>query len=187
MVELIDGLLWALAGLPLWALAAAVAIVMALEASLLTGMVVPGDLVGAVRGLHSDHPDPICGPVDGGRRRLGGRGDDRLRHRPPVRPARAGEPHRPLAGPAAMGERRRVPPTAGARTVVAGRFLAAVHAVLPIVAGTVRMSYRRFLTAAVAGALAWSALYMVIGALAGASYRAVAEQLSRSPASSRVD
>jgi membrane-associated protein len=42
MVELIDGLL---AGLPLWALAAAVAIVMALEASLLTGVIVPGDLV----------------------------------------------------------------------------------------------------------------------------------------------
>jgi membrane-associated protein len=66
----------------------------------------------------------------------------------------------------------------GARAVVAGRFLAAVHAVLPIVAGTVRMGYRRFLAAAVLGALAWSALYMTIGALAGASYRAVAEQLS---------
>jgi membrane-associated protein len=35
----------------------------------------------------------------------------------------------------------------GARAVFAGRFLAAVHAVLPIVAGTVRMGYRRFLAA----------------------------------------
>jgi membrane-associated protein len=45
MVELIDGPLEALAGLPLWALAGAVAVVMALEASLLTGVIVPGDLV----------------------------------------------------------------------------------------------------------------------------------------------
>jgi hypothetical protein len=45
MVDVIDGLLEALAGLPLWALAAAVAVVMALEASLLTGVAVPGDLV----------------------------------------------------------------------------------------------------------------------------------------------
>jgi membrane-associated protein len=35
------------------------------------------------------------------------------------------------------------------------RFLAAVHAVLPIVAGTVRMGYRRFVVACVAGALVW--------------------------------
>jgi membrane-associated protein len=67
----------------------------------------------------------------------------------------------------------------GARAVFAGRFLAAVHAVLPIVAGTVRMRARRFLAAAVVGALTWSALYMTIGALAGASYRAVAEQLNQ--------
>jgi hypothetical protein len=66
----------------------------------------------------------------------------------------------------------------GARAVFAGRFLAAVHAVLPIVAGTVRMGYRRFLAAAVLGALTWSALYMTIGMLAGASYRAVAERLN---------
>jgi len=45
MAEVIDPLLEALANLPLWALAGTVAVVMALEASLLTGMVVPGDLV----------------------------------------------------------------------------------------------------------------------------------------------
>lgn len=36
-----------------------------------------------------------------------------------------------------------------------------------------RMDYRRFFTACVAGALTWSALYLTIGALAGASYRVV--------------
>lgn len=66
----------------------------------------------------------------------------------------------------------------GARAVVAGRFMAAVHAVLPIVAGTVRMPLRRFVTACALGAFTWSALYMTVGALAGASYRAVAERLN---------
>ena len=41
MAEVIDPLLEALATLPLWALAGAVAVVMALEASLLTGLVGP--------------------------------------------------------------------------------------------------------------------------------------------------
>jgi hypothetical protein len=56
--------------------------------------------------------------------------------------------------------------------------LAALHAILPIVAGSLRMPYRRFLTASIAGALTWSALYLTIGALAGASYRAVGERLN---------
>lgn len=51
----------------------------------------------------------------------------------------------------------------GARAVFAGRFVAAVHTVLPIVAGTVRMRFRRFLAACVVGALTWSALYLTSG------------------------
>ena len=42
---MIQGLIDSLNGLPLWALAGAVVVVMALEASLLTGVVVPGDLI----------------------------------------------------------------------------------------------------------------------------------------------
>jgi membrane-associated protein len=179
MVELIDALLAALAGLPLWALAAAVVVVMALEASLLTGVVVPGDLVVLFAASTATTPTRLvvlwaavaAGSVAG---ESVGYGIGRLfgqrvqasrigRWLGPQRWARAGD----------FLQRR------GARAVFAGRFLAAVHAVLPVVAGTVRMRYRRFLAAAVAGALAWSALYLVIGALAGASYRAVAEQLNQ--------
>src|SRR5215207_6773837 len=166
MVEVIDGLLVALAGLPLWALAAAVAVVMALEASLLTGAIVPGDLVVLFAASTATSPTRFvvlwaavaAGSVAG---ETVGYGIGRVfgqrvqasrigRWLGPQRWARAGE----------FLQRR------GGRAVVAGRFLAAVHAVLPIVAGSVQMSYRRFLTAAVAGALAWSALYMTIGAVA---------------------
>jgi membrane-associated protein len=178
MVELINGLLEALAGLPLWALAGAVAVVMALEASLLTGVVVPGDLVVLFAASTATTPARFvvlwaavaAGSVVGETvgygigRRFGER----------VQASRVGR----WLGPQRWARAAEFLQRRGARAVFAGRFLAAVHAVLPIVAGTVRMGYRRFVAAAVLGALAWSALYMTIGALAGASYRAVAERLN---------
>jgi membrane-associated protein len=179
MVELIDGLLEALAGLPLWALAGAVAVVMALEASLLTGLVVPGDLVVLFAASTATTPTRFvvlwaavaAGSVVG--ETVGYGIGHRFGER--VQASRVGRwlGQERWSRAADFLQRR------GARAVVAGRFLAAVHAVLPVVAGTVRMGYRRFLAACVVGALAWSALYMTIGALAGASYRAVAEQLNQ--------
>jgi membrane-associated protein len=177
MVEVIDGLLAALAELPLWALAAAVAVVMALEASLLTGVVVPGDLVVLFAASTASTPTRFlalwaavaAGSVVGESvgygigRVFGGR----------VRASRVGR----WLGPRRWARATEFLRRRGPRAVFAGRFLAAVHAVLPVVAGTVRMGYRRFVAAAVVGALTWSALYMIIGALAGASYRAVAERL----------
>jgi membrane-associated protein len=178
MVELIDGLLAALAGLPLWALAAAVAVVMALEASLLTGVVVPGDLVVLFAASTATTPTRFvvlwaavaAGSVVG---ETVGYGIGHL-FGERVQASRIGR----WLGPQRWARAAEFLQRRGARAVFAGRFLAAVHAVLPVVAGTVRMGYRRFLAAAVAGALVWSALYMVIGALAGASYRAVADRLN---------
>jgi membrane-associated protein len=178
MVELIDGLLAALAGLPLWALAAAVAVVMALEASLLTGVVVPGDLVVLFAASTATTPTRFvvlwaavaAGSVVG---ETVGYGIGRV-FGPRVQASRVGR----WLGPQRWARAAEFLQRRGARAVFAGRFLAAVHAVLPVVAGTVRMGYRRFVAAGVVGALTWSALYMTIGALAGASYRAVAERLN---------
>jgi membrane-associated protein len=179
MVELIDSLLEALAGLPLWALAGAVAVVMALETSLLTGVIVPGDLVVLFAASTATTPTRLvvlwmavaAGSVAG---ETAGYGIGRL-FGERVQASRIGRWLGPQRWARAAGFLQR----RGTRAVFAGRFLAAVHAVLPVVAGSVRMGYRRFLTAAAAGALAWSALYLTIGALAGASYRAVAEQLNQ--------
>ena len=178
MVDVIDGLLAALAGLPLWALAAAVVVVMALEASLLTGVVVPGDLVVLFAASTATSPTRFvvlwaavaAGSVLGETVGYGiGRGFGER-----VQASRVGR----WLGQARWARAAEFLRRRGARAVFASRFLAAVHAVLPIVAGTVRMGYRRFLAAAVVGALTWSALYMTIGALAGASYRAVADRLN---------
>jgi membrane-associated protein len=179
MVEVIDNLLATLAGFPLWALAAAVAVVMALEASLLTGIIVPGDLVVLFAASTATTPTRFvvlwaavaAGSVVG---ENVGYGVGRV-FGERVQASRIGR----WVGPARWARAADFLQRRGPRAVFAGRFLAAVHAVLPVVAGSVRMGYRRFLAAAVVGALTWSALYMVIGALAGTSYRAVAEQLNQ--------
>jgi membrane-associated protein len=178
MVEVIDGLLAAMAGLPLWALAGAVAVVMALEASLLTGVVVPGDLVVLFAASTATTPTRFvvlwtavaAGSVVG---ETVGYGIGHL-FGERVQASRIGR----WLGPQRWARAADFLQRRGARAVFAGRFLAAVHAVLPVVAGTVRMGYRRFLAACLLGALVWSALYMTIGALAGASYRAVADRLN---------
>jgi membrane-associated protein len=59
----------------------------------------------------------------------------------------------------------------GGRAVAAARFVALVHALVPVVAGTVGMSYRRLIGWGALGAVAWSMLYVGIGAAAGASWR----------------
>jgi membrane-associated protein len=59
----------------------------------------------------------------------------------------------------------------GARALVAVRFVAVVHAVAPLVAGTVRMPVRRFLGWSTLGALAWSSTFTALGAIAGTGYR----------------
>ena len=55
--------------------------------------------------------------------------------------------------------------------MAAARFVAMVHALVPVLAGTVGMSYRRLVGWGALGAMAWSVLYVGIGAAAGASWR----------------
>jgi membrane-associated protein len=59
----------------------------------------------------------------------------------------------------------------GASALVAVRFIAVVHAVAPLIAGAVRMPYRRFIGWAGLGTVIWSTVFTGAGALAGASYR----------------
>ncbi|HKO83365.1 MAG TPA: DedA family protein, partial [Actinomycetota bacterium] len=63
------------------------------------------------------------------------------------------------------------------RAVAAARFVAVVHALVPVLAGTVGMPYRRLVGWGAVGAAAWSLLYAVIGAVAGASWRHYGDQM----------
>jgi len=55
--------------------------------------------------------------------------------------------------------------------VAAARFVAVVHALVPVLAGTLGMSYRRLVGWSALGAVAWSVLYVGVGAAAGVSWR----------------
>ncbi|WP_213452753.1 DedA family protein [Rhizomonospora bruguierae] len=59
----------------------------------------------------------------------------------------------------------------GARALVPARFVAVVHAVAPLVAGTVRMPARRFALWSGVGAAVWACCYTAAGAAAGQAYR----------------
>lgn len=57
----------------------------------------------------------------------------------------------------------------GGRVVLIAPFLPVLNALLPLVAGGLRMSYPRFLTAAALGATLWAGLYVVLGTAARAT------------------
>lgn len=54
----------------------------------------------------------------------------------------------------------------GGRMVLVAPFLPVFNALLPLAAGGLRMSYRRFLACAGSGAMLWAGLYVALGSLA---------------------
>ena len=133
----VDAALDGLGQLPLWAVLVAVCVVMALETTMLVGLVVPGDLVVLFAASTVDTPIEFVlvvaavtlGSLAG---ETVGYGVGR-RWGPRVRSSRAGrrlgeERWRRAAD---YLERR------GGRAVFVARYLAAIHALTPIVAGTV--------------------------------------------------
>ena len=61
----------------------------------------------------------------------------------------------------------------GGRAVFLARFTAFLRAVMPGLAGTARMPYRRFLAWNAAGGLIWGVSFTMLGYFAGASYRQI--------------
>jgi membrane-associated protein len=179
----VEPIMRALAGLDPALLVAATVGLTALEATALLGLVIPGDLVvllaagSAATIAANGHAGPfgtagrlalvlIAAAVGTWLGELAGyaigRGAGlRLRGSRPGRwlgEARWVRAERYLAG-------------RGARALVPVRFVSVLHAVAPIVAGTVRMPARRFAFWSALGAVIWAATYTAVGAGAGAAYR----------------
>jgi len=55
----------------------------------------------------------------------------------------------------------------GGKSIFVGRFMGPIRAVLPFIAGVVRMPYRQFLIADIIAAIAWVPIYMLPGILLG--------------------
>lgn len=70
----------------------------------------------------------------------------------------------------------------GGNAVFLGRWTAFFRAVMPALAGTVRMPYRTFLAYNAVGGLLWGSVVVSVGYLAGASYAKVEKLLGRGTA-----
>jgi membrane-associated protein len=70
----------------------------------------------------------------------------------------------------------------GGAAVFFGRFVAFFRAVMPALAGTSQMRYRRFLAFNAAGGLVWGTGYVLVGYVAGNSYRSIERAIGRGSA-----
>ncbi|WP_271221304.1 DedA family protein [Streptosporangium carneum] len=145
---------------------------LALDGSLLIGVVVPGDAAIVVAGSALTGPAEIAvAAVAGvigcflgatGGWLIGRRYGARVRH------SRAGR---------WIGERRwaraeRIATSeSGGPALAAAYFLPVVNALTPILAGSLGMPYGRFIRWAVTGSVAWVTTYLVLGSLAGGFVR----------------
>jgi membrane-associated protein len=177
MTQLIQRLLDWLAALPPTSLYLLASLFMVLETSMLVGLIVPGDAVVLLAATTVTTPGRFAllvaaatlgsllgesiGYLIG--RRFGGR----------VRFSRLGQrlgDHNWARASAFLNGR-------GARALLGVRFVAVAHALVPVVAGAVRLPYWRFIRWCAAGATAWSVTYVSVGAIAGASWRQYGDRL----------
>jgi membrane protein DedA with SNARE-associated domain len=70
----------------------------------------------------------------------------------------------------------------GGSAVFLGRFVAFFRAVIPALAGTARMPYRRFIVFNAAGGLLWGVGFVLVGYLAGNSYAAITRAIGQAGA-----
>ncbi|NJP32413.1 DedA family protein [Micromonospora thermarum] len=151
--------------LPTTLLMGVLGVVMIFDAVPLLGVLVPGDVAvlaavgvgGPIAGL-ATFTAVVAGCLAGWSLSFlaGRRWGDRLRH------SRVGGWIGEERWTAAEGILRR----GGGRMVLVAPFLPVFNALLPLAAGGLRMSYRRFLGCAALGAAAWAGLYLLLGTVA---------------------
>lgn len=173
-----DAVVDAVVGLPPWLVLGLVFLLPALEASVFVGLVVPGEIAVVVGGVVAHGGGlpllavivaAVAGAVTGDQVGyvVGRRFGPGLLERLPARVHRSGELDRALDV-----LRRR-----GAPAVAFGRWVAALRALVPGLAGMSGMRRLPFTVANVLGGALWASTVAVLGYLAGASYRALQERL----------
>jgi membrane-associated protein len=139
-----------------------------LETTALVGLLIPGDIAVLLAGSTASSPGRFAlvlaaastGTYLG---ELGGYTIGRLAG-PRLRRSRLIKEHRWAQAEAYLNGK-------GARVLVPVRFVSVIHAVAPVLAGTVHMPFKRFAFWAGIGALVWAGVYTSVGAAAGTAYR----------------
>jgi len=170
--ELIGRVISGVASLPPWVLVAAVLATMIVETSALVGLLVPGEIVVVVVAAALDAgwaPLVALAALIG--TLVGQSGGFWLGRRfgPALRTSWLGR---------TVGARRwdlaeSVMRGSGARSLIGTRFVAVLHAVMPVVIGSLRLPYRRFLRLALAGGVLWAIAQTGLGVAIGQVGRAL--------------
>jgi membrane-associated protein len=166
-----DAVLSWLGALDSWVIYLCAGLFIALETTALVGLVIPGDAVILLAGSTVTSPLGFAAVVlavtsgamvgESGGYLLGRIVGPRLRY---TRFGRWIREERWARAEAYLRHR-------GGPALVMVRFVAVIHAVAPLVAGSVRMPFRRFFGWSILGTVIWSSTITSVGALAGASFR----------------
>ncbi|WP_214404100.1 DedA family protein [Pseudonocardia lacus] len=171
MENWVMSLLGALDAIPFWQLCLIVAVMLVLETTVAIGLVTPGEVVllaaattvagpgeyavlagvAAVASLIGQTGGYLIGRRFGGRIRASWAG------------RKIGEEHWVRAEGVLRG--------GAGRAIVASRFLAVAHSLVPVIAGTLRMPLRRFAPYTALGAVLWGLVYVGLGSAASTAVR----------------
>jgi membrane-associated protein len=161
--------------LPGWQLYGGVGLMLVLETTILIGLVTPGEVVllAAATTVGSVGEYAALAGVAAGASLVGQTGGYLLGRRfgPRIRLSWAGR----RIGEANWARAEAVLRGGTGRTIAGSRFLAVVHSLVPVLAGTLRMPARRFALYTAMGAALWGAVYVGLGRVASTALRHAAQ------------
>lgn len=171
ITALLQDLLATLDAIPAWQLYAVVGLLLVLETTVLIGLITPGEVVllAAATTVGSAGEYAALAAVAAGASIIGqtggyliGRGfGGRLRASWAGR--KIGEQHWRRAEAVLRG--------GAGRAIIASRFLAVAHSLVPVIAGTLRMPLRRFAPYTALGVVLWGLVYVGLGSAASLAVR----------------
>ncbi|OLT13924.1 hypothetical protein BJF78_20755 [Pseudonocardia sp. CNS-139] len=158
-------------GVPAWQLYTVVGVLLMLETTVLIGLVTPGEVVllAAATTVASPGEYAALAAVAAGASIVGQTGGYLLgrtfggRIRASWAGRKVGEPNWARAEAVLRG--------GTGRALVGSRFLAVAHSLVPVIAGTLRMPWRRFGGYTAIGATLWGIVYVGLGSAASAAVR----------------
>lgn len=164
-------------GVPAWQLYTVVGVLLVMETTLLIGLVTPGEVVllAAATTVGTAGEFAALAAVAAGGSLIGQSGGYLLGRRfgGRIRASWAGR----KIGEGNWRRAEEVLRGGTGRAIVASRFLAVAHSLVPVLAGTLRMPVRRYWRYTALGAVAWGLVYVGLGSAASHAIRASAHLL----------
>ena len=177
ITEWLDSFFAMIDAIPTWQLYTVVGVLLVLETTVLVGLVTPGEVVllAAATTVGSTGEYLVLAAIATGASVIGQNGGYLLgrtfggRIRASWAGRKIGEPN--------WGRAEAVLRGGTGRALVASRFLAVAHSLVPVIAGTLRMPWGRFARYTAVGAVLWGLVYVGLGSAASLAIRQSAHLL----------